>query len=59
LTSHSSKSYTDPICLEDDKSDTAMGTSTQDDSVVKNESDNIAIEQSIKDIQLEMMNSLL
>jgi hypothetical protein len=51
--SHSSKSYTDPICLEDDKSDTAMGASTQDDSVVKNKSDNIAIEQNIKGVQLE------
>jgi hypothetical protein len=51
--SHSSKSYTDPICLEDDKSDTAMGASTQDDSVVENESDNIVIEQNIKDVQLE------
>jgi hypothetical protein len=51
--SHSSKSYTDPICLEGEKSDTAMGASTQDDSVVKNESDDIAIEQNIKDVQLE------
>jgi hypothetical protein len=49
--SHSSKSETDPICLE--KSHTAMGASTQDDSVVKNKSDNIAIEHNIKDIHLE------
>jgi hypothetical protein len=51
--SHSSKSDTDPICLENEKSDTAMGASTQDDSVVKNKSNNIAIEHNIKDIHLE------
>jgi hypothetical protein len=44
-------SYTDPTCLDDGKSDTAMGASTQDDSVVENKSDNIAIEQNIKDVQ--------
>jgi hypothetical protein len=41
----------DPICLEGEKSDTAMGASTHDDSVVENESDNIAIEQTIKDVE--------
>jgi hypothetical protein len=45
--------YSDPTCLEDGKSDTAMGASTQDDSVVENTSNNIAIDQNIKDIQLE------
>jgi hypothetical protein len=49
----SSTSYTDPTCLEDGKSDTAMGASTQDDSVVENESDNIVTEQNIKDVHLE------
>jgi hypothetical protein len=53
MSSHSSKSDTDPNCLENEKSDTAMGASTRDDSVVKNESNNIAIEHNIKDIHLE------
>jgi hypothetical protein len=51
--SHSSKSYTDPTCLEADKSDSAMEAGTQDDCVVENEFDNIGIEQNIRDIYLE------
>jgi hypothetical protein len=35
-----------------------MGASTQDDSVVENRSDNIAIEQNIKDVQLEDNESI-
>jgi hypothetical protein len=54
----SSMSYTDPTCLEDGKSDMVMGASTQDDSVVENESDNIAIDQNIKDVQLEDNESI-
>jgi hypothetical protein len=56
--SHSSKSYTDPICLEDDKSDRAIGASPWDDRVAENKSDNIAIEQNIKDVQLEDNESI-
>jgi hypothetical protein len=41
-----------------DKSDTAMGASTQDDSVVQNESDDIAIEHNIKDVHLEDNKSI-